>query len=229
MLRVRIIRGRILLQLRILPFSGHHRHTPDVRCKPESALCPSQSADPHSAAAAATYPQQVKRLSACLGQVAETLQRIQVEWSCEKGTNLSRLRMLQTLAEHGGPVSTQPEREGKLQHSKLFLRSLVDRRTLAGLLHREQSVRDRRKAVLWNTTDKPSDGPEYGMETLADALPAGIGDPPAVAVGCRQRATASAGSGLRADLTFRSETTPDGSWAGSVSSVPFDRPIGALR
>ncbi len=154
MLRVRIIRGRILLQVRILPFSGHHRHMPDVRCQPESALCLAQPADPHSPADAATCPQQVERLFVGSGRVAEALQCIHVEWSSEKGTNKSRLRLLQALAEDGGPVSTQPDRAGKLPHWKSFLSSLVVQQTAEGQLHREQRIRDRRRGLLCTRTER---------------------------------------------------------------------------
>jgi len=172
MLRVRIIRGRILLQVRILPFSGHHRHMPDVRCQPESALCLVQPSDPHSPAAAATCPQQVERLFVGSGRVAEALQCIHVEWSPEKGTNKSRLRLLQALAEDGGPVSTQPDRAGKLPYGK-------DPRP------------PERTAVHQDGT--PSEGAARDPEPVADVSLAGIHDPRAFAAGCGRSARVSAG------------------------------------
>jgi DNA-binding MarR family transcriptional regulator len=126
---------------------------PELRCKPNSALCAAQSAETHLGAAAATAVGPVERLAACLREAAESLQRAQEECARVHGTNESRFRILQALADHGGPECTQAELAGKLQQSESHLSSQVEKLALEGLLCRERSIRDRRKTMLWTTTE----------------------------------------------------------------------------
>ena len=148
-----MIRSRILLQLRILPFSGHHRHMRQVRCEPESALCVAQPAEPHIEAAEQSNLWQVDQLATCLREAAESLQRAQGECARVNGMTESRFRILQALADHGGPECTQAELAGKLHQSESYLSSLVEQLALDGLLCRERSIRDRRKTLLGTTTE----------------------------------------------------------------------------
>jgi hypothetical protein len=150
---------------------------PDVRCKPESALCPAQPADLSAVASAGTSLQLVAVWSVCLGQVADAVQQLQVEWSQERGTKKPRFRVLQAFAEHGGPVSAESKRAGNLPHLKSFLGSLVDQRTPQGRWHRDLSFRDRRKSVLWTKTESRRALQSQDPEPVADAALAEIWNP----------------------------------------------------
>lgn len=229
MLLVRMMRSRILLQLRILPFPGHHRHMPDVRCKPDSAPCSAQPADsPHEAAERNTV-WQVDRLAACLDEAAESLQRTQGRCARVNGKTEWRFRVVQALADHGGPECTQAKLAGNLHQFE------IEPQLRGGTTGHGVPVVPQAETPRW--LQDPAGGhdgrslvvPVRRAGPVAARQPAaGIMDRRAVAGGSGRHAKADRGFGWLVKLHVQSEPFPGGYRSGCDSSVPFERPLGAL-